>query len=144
MSIRTWGTYTLFVITIFLCVCSSKKDPANNPPAEQAAILKEIGSAQQFDTLVSGAGNKLLVFDFYADWCMPCRILSPTLESIGKEFENKVFFYKINIDRNNDLAARYSVKGIPTILFLKNQQEITRFVGVRVAEEYVSIIQQNL
>ncbi|MEM1578681.1 MAG: thioredoxin [Archaeoglobaceae archaeon] len=72
--------------------------------------------------------DKLVVVDFYADWCMPCRYLSPTLEKLSKEFRD-VEFYKLNVDENQELAFEYGISSIPTVLFFRNGRLIGGFVG---------------
>lgn len=73
-------------------------------------------------------GEKLVVVDFYADWCMPCRYLSPVLEKLSKEYRD-VEFYKINVDENQELAFEYGISSIPTVLFFKNGEIVGGFVG---------------
>ncbi len=72
--------------------------------------------------------DKLVVVDFYADWCMPCRYLSPVLEKLSKQFKD-VEFYKINVDENQELAFEYGISSIPTVLFFKKGRVVGGFVG---------------
>jgi thioredoxin 1 len=72
--------------------------------------------------------DKLVVVDFYADWCMPCRYLSPVLEKLSREYRD-VEFYKINVDDNQELAFEYGISSIPTVLFFRNGQVMGGFVG---------------
>lgn len=72
--------------------------------------------------------EKLVVVDFYADWCMPCRYLSPILEKLSKEYKD-VEFYKLNVDENQELAFEYGISSIPTVLFFRKGQIIGGFVG---------------
>ncbi|MCS7129829.1 MAG: thioredoxin [Archaeoglobaceae archaeon] len=72
--------------------------------------------------------EKLVVVDFYADWCMPCRYLSPVLEKISKEYK-EVEFYKVNVDENQELAFEYGISSIPTVLFFKDGEIVGGFVG---------------
>lgn len=61
---------------------------------------------------------------FWAEWCGSCRIVSPIVEELSKEYENQVHFVKVNVDNNKDLATKYNVLSIPTLLLLKNDQII--------------------
>lgn len=73
-------------------------------------------------------GDKLVVVDFYADWCMPCRYLSPILEKLSREYRD-VEFYKVNVDENQELAFEYGISSIPTVLFFRKGRVVGGFVG---------------
>lgn len=76
------------------------------------------------------SSSNLPVFvDFWAEWCGPCRMVSPIVEDLSKEYENQVHFVKVNVDNNRDLAMKYNVLSIPTLLLLKNDQIIGQKVG---------------
>lgn len=72
--------------------------------------------------------SKLVLVDFWADWCGPCRSLAPKLEEISKEDE-KVQIIKINVDENHEIAAKYGIRGIPAMLFFKNGNLVGELVG---------------
>jgi thioredoxin len=80
------------------------------------------------------------MFDLYADWCAPCKILSPMLEEIAKENKDKVTVYKINIDKNPGIAAALNVTGIPFVILVKNKQVVNAFTGVQSKDTYVRAI----
>ena len=63
--------------------------------------------------------------DFWADWCGPCKMLSPVIESLADQYEGKVLVGKVNVDEEPDLARRFGVMSIPTVVFLKNGQNLT-------------------
>ncbi len=73
--------------------------------------------------------ENLVVVDFYADWCMPCRYLSPILEKLEKEFNERAEFYKLNVDENQDIAFEYGIASIPTVLFFKKGKVVGGFIG---------------
>jgi thioredoxin 1 len=73
--------------------------------------------------------SKLVMVDFWATWCAPCRIIAPTVEELAKEYEGRAKFVKVNTDENSDLASRYNIRGIPTLMFIKNGQVIDQIVG---------------
>jgi len=71
-----------------------------------------------------------VLVDLWAPWCMPCRIISPIVEELGNDNQGKLKVCKLNTDENQNIAARYGIQGIPTLLFFKDGQEVDRIVGV--------------
>ena len=87
----------------------------------------EIKSAEEFESLVKKSNDPLVV-DFYANWCGPCRMLTPVLEQKLKDKE-KVKFVKVNVDNHPDLAEEFGVMGIPHVILFKNGTKSTEFSG---------------
>jgi len=81
-----------------------------------------------------------VLVDLWAPWCMPCRMISPIVEELSNENQGKLKVCKLNTDENQNIAARYGIQGIPTLLFFKDGQEVDRIVGVTPKP----IIQQKL
>src|SRR2546425_2006758 len=75
------------------------------------------------------ATEGLVMVDFWAEWCGPCRAIAPVLEDLAEASEGRVTLMKVNIDENPGLAARYGVRSIPTILFVKQGAVVDRIVG---------------
>jgi thioredoxin 1 len=82
--------------------------------------------------------EKKVVVDFYADWCGPCKMMSPIIDSIAEELEDKIKVGKINTDENINLAGQYGVMSIPTILVIKNGKVAKSFIGVTDKETIIS------
>ena len=78
--------------------------------------------------------SKLVVADFFAEWCMPCLMLAPVLEELGEEMKN-VKFVKLNVDDNSDLAGKYHVSSIPCLVIIKDGKEVDRLVGNQSKED---------
>jgi len=76
------------------------------------------------------------VVDFYADWCGPCRMVSPIIEQLSKEYAGRVKFAKVNTDENPDIAMRYGIMSIPTIIVFKNGQAASTVIGAGPAAMY--------
>jgi thioredoxin 1 len=72
----------------------------------------------------------LVMIDFWAAWCGPCRIISPTVEELAKEYGGKIKVAKLNTDENSEIASRYKIMGIPTIMFFKDGVKLDQIVGV--------------
>ena len=88
--------------------------------------------------------DKLLVVDFYATWCGPCKKLSPTLDEVSEEFAGQVNIVKVDVDESEDLAMDYGIRSVPTVLFFKNGQQVDKFVGALPKSEIVAKIQAQL
>jgi thioredoxin 1 len=74
-------------------------------------------------------GNGLVMVDFWAVWCGPCRMIAPSVEELAKEYAGKVKVGKLNTDENSDIASKYKIMGIPTIMFFKDGQKVDQIVG---------------
>lgn len=85
-----------------------------------------------------------VVVDFFATWCGPCRMLSPVLESVSEDYEDKVKFVKLDVDEASDIAKDYSVMSIPTLIIIKNGEEVAKTVGALGAEALEEWIDSNI
>ena len=97
---------------------------------------------EEFDSAVEAA--PLAMVDFWASWCGPCIALSPVIESLAEKYEGKVLVGKVNVDEERELAIRYGVMSIPTVVFLKNGREFDRKIGTMPAEVYTEVLDANL
>lgn len=96
----------------------------------------------EFDEAVAAA--PLAVIDFWAEWCGPCRMLGPVIEELATKVDEKVLVGKVNVDQEQELAIRFGVMSIPTVVFLKNGAEIDRLVGVMPPAKYTELIEKYL
>ena len=109
----------------------------NNISSSDQNILK-VGS-ENFDEEVLRSDKKVLI-DFYATWCGPCKVLSPTVEEIAKENDD-IKVVKIDVDEEEELANKYGVISIPTLIVIENGEVINKSVGVISKEEIESMLQ---
>ena len=86
----------------------------------------------------------LVVVDFWAPWCAPCRMIAPILEELQGEVKDKAKIAKLNVDENPDVATEYGVTSIPTLLIFKNGEMVERSVGAGTKEHYKSLINKHL
>jgi len=86
-------------------------------------------------------GKDLVMVDFHASWCGPCRTLAPIIERVSEEKNVKLL--KVDADESKDIASSFSVRGIPTVIFFKEGQEVDRIVGLKAADTYTSIIEKH-
>ena len=80
--------------------------------------------------LVGVYRDKPAIIDFYADWCGPCQTLMPTVEKISREFQDDIEVRKVNVDQNSELAAKFGVRSIPSLFFIKEEEVLDRTVGL--------------
>ncbi|HOK80818.1 MAG TPA: thioredoxin [bacterium] len=73
--------------------------------------------------------NAVVLVDFYADWCGPCRMMAPVIEELAKEMEGKILVAKLNVDENPDIAARFQIFSIPTFIIFKNGKPEQKIIG---------------
>ena len=88
--------------------------------------------------------SELVMVDFWAVWCGPCQMVAPIVEELAKEYAGKVKVRKLNTDENPEVAGRYQVMSIPTILFFKNGQVVEKLVGARPKRQFKEMIDSLL
>lgn len=86
----------------------------------------------------------VVLVDFFATWCGPCRMMGAILEEVDKEIEGKAKIVKIDVDQNQDLARRFGVMSIPTLILFKNGQMVQKSVGVMQKNQCVDLIKKSL
>ena len=92
-------------------------------------------SSQEFQDQVIESGGVALV-DFWAEWCPPCRALTPTIDQLAKDNEGSALVAKVNVDEAKDVAAKFNVSSIPTVIVFKDGQEVDRLIGLRQIDDY--------
>lgn len=88
-----------------------------------------VKDAADFDSRLEAAGDKLVVVDFFATWCGPCKVIAPKLDEFQNRFSEKIVIIKVDVDECEDLAAKYNISSMPTFLFIKNKEVVDQFAG---------------
>jgi thioredoxin 1 len=104
-----------------------------------SANVKEFTDGN-FETEVIKSSEPVLV-DFWAEWCMPCKLLSPTIDQIAEEFVGKVKVGKVDTDSNRNTAVKFGISAIPTVILFKDGQVHKKFVGLQSKGDFVAALQ---
>ena len=100
--------------------------------------MKNITSANFAELEAAGLP---IVLDFYATWCGPCKKIGPIIEELAEEYAGKVSIAKCNVDDDDELASKYGIRNVPTVLFIKNGEVVDKHVGAAPKSEFVSKIE---
>jgi thioredoxin 1 len=107
-------------------------------------------AAPQIVTLTDGdfdqqvQAHPLVLVDFWAEWCGPCRMIAPLLDELAGEYAGRVVIGKVNVDQNGQTAARFGVRSIPTLLFMKHGSRVDQIVGAKPKKDIKDKIEQHL
>ncbi len=91
---------------------------------------------KNFDEVVLRS-DKPVIVDFWAEWCGPCRVIAPLIEQIGEEYKDKTLVVKCDVDSSPDVARRYSIRNIPTVLYFKGGQTVDKQVGAASKSSFI-------
>jgi len=100
-------------------------------------MVKEINSEEFKEVIKEGK----VVVDFFATWCGPCKMLSPVMDNIANDLQD-VKFFKVDVDKNEDIAREYGIMSIPTIIVFKNGEIVNTLVGLRSKDELLEFIKE--
>jgi len=133
----------ILVVCIFVsgAYCQNDDSNARSNDSKKSAP-RVIQTQKEFYDIIETSGSDLIMVDFYADWCSPCKILSPILEDIAKKNYDKVTVYKLNVDKHHALASKFRVSGIPVVIFFKNKKEIYKMYGLQPKDRYIAAIEE--
>lgn len=98
-------------------------------------------SEEEFETEIKSG---VTLVDFYAEWCGPCRMMSPVIEEVAGELDGKASFGKVDIDKSNKAASSFQVTSVPTLILFKDGKEVDRVVGLRDTDELKTFVSAAL
>jgi thioredoxin 1 len=125
---------TLLIILASLFCNSSCKGPKQQSQNQNVVTLK----ADNFQAVTSVKG--VVLVDFWASWCKPCKMMSPVIDEIAEELEGKIKVGKINIDEETELASQFNVQGIPNFIIFKDGVPVENLVGIQSKEDLLQLL----
>jgi thioredoxin 1 len=126
------GLLVLFILYTFFMARKMKKSPAVSESEKIKTLTDQIFATQ--------IKKGVTLVDFWAPWCMPCKMMAPVLNELAEDESHSATIAKLNVDENQRTASQYGVRGIPTSILFKNGKEVNRFVGVKPAQFFVKYI----
>ena len=112
-------------------------------PNNSTMGITQVSDAKTWEVDVINSDIPVFV-DFWAEWCGPCRMVGPVVEELANDYEGKVKFVKVNVDEANELASKYNVFSIPTLILLNKGEIVSQQVGAASKESYKSMIDRAL
>lgn len=126
------------------CCRSDKQTDAaqrqHAPSAQGENPIETIDSLNELLSIIEGYPGKLLVFDLYADWCKPCKMLAPILAKLASDHSKHAGFFSVDIDRNPEVGSVFRVRSIPLVVFMKDKEVVHSVSGLRPRESYERVI----
>ncbi|HUI92375.1 MAG TPA: thioredoxin family protein [Chitinivibrionales bacterium] len=110
---------------------------------EKKSVIVPVLTGKELSSIIDNSGDTLIAFDNYADWCVPCHVLEPTLEEVARENQKRVDFYKVNVDQVTEAVQTFGIPAVPFVAFVKNKKVVASLTGVQPRESYEKIIKDN-
>ncbi len=127
----------LVVIAVVVILFMRSYNKMKNTPAVENSELIEHLTAQNF---AHKTKSGVVLVDFWADWCMPCKMMAPILNEVAGATEGTATIYKLNVDEQQQVAAKYCIRNIPTMILFKDGKEVERIIGVKQKDYIISSI----
>ncbi len=144
-------TLNLVVFTAVLTLlagCGKKKENSEETKTKMTHLTAATFKEKVFDYEKNKdwkfEGDKPVIIDFYADWCGPCKMVAPVLEDLSKEYDGKIQIYKVDTDKEQELASVFGIRSIPSILFIPMEGKPQMTMGALPKESFVQAINEIL
>lgn len=125
------------VIAVVAVLIMRSYNKMKNAPVVAESELIEHLTAQNF---AHKTKSGIVLVDFWADWCMPCKMMAPILNEVAEATEGTATIYKLNVDEQQQMAAKYGIRNIPTMILFKDGKEVERIIGVKPKDYIISSI----
>jgi thioredoxin 1 len=109
---------------------------------EKSSMVINVGSPEAFEKAKNS--NSILLVDFYAEWCYPCKLLAPVLEKVAEKYQGKAAFYKVDVTQFAELANENGISATPTVLIFKDGKVAEQLIGLRHEADYIYVIDKLL
>ena len=119
-------------------------EPAGATREKMAENIQAVSDASFQADVIDASKNQPVLVDFWADWCRPCHMLTPTVEEIARENVGKVKVVKLNVDENMTAAGKYNIRGIPTLLVFKGGEVADQIVGAVGKDQIVKVLARHI
>jgi thioredoxin 1 len=124
--------------------CSRPQGKAVAREGKMAENVQAVSDSNFQNDVIEASKTQPVMVDFWADWCRPCHMLSPTVEEIAREHAGKLKVVKLNVDENMGTPGKYNIRGIPTLLLFKGGQVADQVVGAVPKEQIEKVIQRHI
>lgn len=155
-TIRTLSAVFALASLLVATACAGNKEKANSPNAAnteneakvtaltQADFIKQVYNYEANPKEWKFEGSRPAIIDFYATWCGPCKVIAPILEDLAKEYAGKIDVYKVDVDKEPELATTFGITGIPALLMIPMKGEPKMQQGLMTKEQLEKLIQEFL
>ena len=150
--LKTTFILSALLLAVSACASNNKENSVNQNKEKnmetihltKAEFLKKVYDYEANPDTWKYAGDKPAIVDFYATWCGPCKALSPILEDLAKEYDGKIYIYKVDVDKESDLAGAFGIQSIPTLLFIPQDGQPVITQGMKSKNELKKMIDEQL
>lgn len=125
-----------------MSACNDAAEPVEESASMNAVKPVELDSKMFASQIEAGEG--LAIVDFWAEWCAPCKVVTKNIEAIAAEYEGQFLVAKVDVDIASDVAIRYKVKQIPTVLFFEDGEQVGEIIGLATKESLVAELNNHL
>lgn len=144
----------VIALALTLAACSGKSAQKGQSGKEKSIsmvkeldyniFLKDVWDLRESPNSIVLKSDKPCVIDFYTTWCGPCKKIAPIMDTLSNEYEGKVLFYKVDVDKERELGMAFKIEQIPTIIMIATDGTAVRKVGALNKENYISLISKHL
>jgi thioredoxin 1 len=140
MNYVIWAVLAAMLAYLIINTVRRYRQLKNFNPADESSKLRTLTD----DTFDKGIAKGIVLVDFWAAWCAPCRMMAPVLSEMAEELDGKAVIAKIDVDANKKMAAQYGIRSIPTLILFKEGKQVNKFTGVKSKQALLKAIREHL